>query len=162
MHTRCKEKVYENPLDKRGLTNSVLNVIIPRRPWKRTARHCRRVRANRRISIQGKSLNHVSRLSHQTANSQRLRQPNICQEFFWQDDCGPVPQQDTIWRNARDNTLRNRKRRHIIKTGRSLSDHGSGKSQQKTGDRKNFQCRKCLMPVKTMAIPAASAASITS
>lgn len=135
--------------------------IISRRPRKRSARDCGRAGAYRRVAFQSQRLNRMRRRRDQTPDGQFLVQPDTCQEFVRQNDCGSIAQFHARRRDAGDDPLRDGQRRHVIDAGSSLGC-GDGQSQDQAGESELFQCRKCLMPVNTMAIPAASAASITS
>lgn len=135
--------------------------IISRGPRKRSARDCGRAGAYRRIAFQSQRLNRMGCRRDQPPDSQFLVQPNTGQKFVRQNDRGSITQFHARRRDAGDDPLRNGQRRHVIDAGSSL-DCGDGKRQDQAGESELFQCRKCLMPVNTMAIPAASAASITS
>lgn len=135
--------------------------IIRRRPRKRSARDCRRTGAYRRVAFQSQRLNRMRRRRDQTSDSQFLVQPNTGQKFVRQNDRGSIAQFHARRRNTGDNPLRDGQRRHVIDAGSGLGC-GDGERQEQAGESELFQCRKCLMPVNTMAIPAASAASITS
>lgn len=135
--------------------------IIGRRPSKRSARDCGRTGAYRRVAFQSQRLNRMRRRRDQTPDSQFLVQPNTGQKFVRQNDRGSIAQFHARRRNTGDNPLRDGQRRHVIDAGSGLGC-GDGERQDQAGESELFQCRKCLMPVNTMAIPAASAASITS
>lgn len=135
--------------------------VVCRRSWKGAMRDRRRARADGRITIKCQSLYRMGCHRNQSSDGQLLVQMDMRQKLLWQNDSCPIAKLYASRRNVSDNPLDHRKWRHVIDTGSSFRC-GEGQSQNQAGASKLFQCLKCLMPVNTMAIPAASAASITS
>lgn len=135
--------------------------VVSWRAWKGSFWDRRRAWADGGITIEGQSLHGMRCRCDQSSNGQFLVQVNMCQKLCGQDDSRTVAELHTGGRDVGDSPLGHRKWRHVIDTGGSFRCR-KGQSQNQAGASELFQCLKCLMPVNTMAIPAASAASITS
>lgn len=135
--------------------------VVCRRTRERSTWNFWCVWAHRGSTVECQCLDCMRCRRNEPSDREFLVQTNACQELFRENDSRAIAQLNTSRCDTGYDSLRHRQRCHVIDAGGRLGC-GNGHSQGQAGESELFQCRKCLMPVNTMAIPAASAASITS